>query len=159
MPSLGVNNQEKAKSFVPPATPAKAVGADSYLSGGAGTEVHSNVEQSDLDRRLEEFKRLRQKAQMTLPRLKSEDEESKDGRSSPHSENPGCVNPGPDNPEGGPPETIPGLTGGETPTQMFVKVKDAYFLEDFRIVVKLGKGAFGNVYLIELDPNLNAAPN
>lgn len=41
----------------------------------------------------------------------------------------------------------------------FVKTKDEYLLEDFKIVVKLGKGAFGNVYLIELDPSLNAAPN
>ena len=38
-------------------------------------------------------------------------------------------------------------------------MKDEYVLEDFNIVVKLGKGAFGNVYLIELDPKLNAAPN
>ena len=33
----------------------------------------------------------------------------------------------------------------------FVKAKDEYNLEDFRIKVKLGKGAFGNVYLVELD--------
>ena len=32
-------------------------------------------------------------------------------------------------------------------------------MEDFRIKVKLGKGAFGNVYLVELDASLNAAPN
>ena len=41
----------------------------------------------------------------------------------------------------------------------FVKVKDEYELKDFKIVVKLGKGAFGNVYLVELDPGLNGAPN
>lgn len=38
-------------------------------------------------------------------------------------------------------------------------MKDEYKLEDFTIKVKLGKGAFGNVYLVELDPSLNAAPN
>ena len=32
-------------------------------------------------------------------------------------------------------------------------------MEDFRIKVKLGKGAFGNVYLVELDASLNAAPD
>lgn len=53
-----------------------------------------------------------------------------------------------------PPVAIP-----VTNVPSFVKMKDAYVLEDFKIVVKLGKGAFGNVYLIELDPSLNAAPN
>lgn len=61
------------------------------------------------------------------------------------------------------------VTGGEStsaisvPTSkvssQFIKTKDAYVLEDFKIVVKLGKGAFGNVYLIELPSHLNAAPN
>lgn len=37
----------------------------------------------------------------------------------------------------------------------FIKTKDEYVLEDFRIVVKLGNGAFGNVYLVELNPALN----
>lgn len=41
----------------------------------------------------------------------------------------------------------------------FMKAKDEYELKDFKIVVKLGKGAFGNVYLVELDPRLNRAPN
>ena len=41
----------------------------------------------------------------------------------------------------------------------FIKVKDAYELEDFKIVVKLGEGAFGAVFLVELDPRLNGAPN
>ena len=54
-----------------------------------------------------------------------------------------------------------GPAQGDDTTQprRFVKVKDKYQLEDFRIVVKLGKGAFGNVYLVELDPSLNAAQN
>lgn len=60
------------------------------------------------------------------------------------------------------------LTGGEPTTAIpitksgsprFVKTKNAYLLEDFKIIVKLGKGAFGNVYLIELNKSLNAAPN
>ena len=37
----------------------------------------------------------------------------------------------------------------------FIRTKDRYKLEDFQIKVKLGKGAFGNVYLVELDPALN----
>ena len=41
----------------------------------------------------------------------------------------------------------------------FVKTKDTYKLEDFKIQVKLGKGAFGNVYLVELDPALNQVKN
>ena len=41
-----------------------------------------------------------------------------------------------------------------------MKVKEEYELKDFTIKVKLGKGAFGNVYLVELiDPRLNGAPN
>ena len=43
--------------------------------------------------------------------------------------------------------------------QKFVKVKDSYTLDDFQMVAKLGKGAFGDVYLVELAPELNAAPN
>ena len=45
------------------------------------------------------------------------------------------------------------------PEEEFMPVKDEYCLEDFTIKVKLGKGAFGNVYLVELDPKMNAAPN
>ena len=41
----------------------------------------------------------------------------------------------------------------------FIKTKDSYKLEDFKIQVKLGKGAFGNVYLVELDPALNQIKN
>ena len=37
----------------------------------------------------------------------------------------------------------------------FMKVKDEYELKDFRIITKLGKGAFADVYLVELDPRLN----
>ena len=38
----------------------------------------------------------------------------------------------------------------------FIKTKDQYTLSDFKVKLKLGKGAFGNVYLVELDPKLNA---
>ena len=48
-----------------------------------------------------------------------------------------------------------GARGG----QKFVKVKETYTLDDFEMVAKLGKGAFGDVYLVELAPELNAAPN
>lgn len=49
---------------------------------------------------------------------------------------------------------------GYQQAKRFIKVKDEYKLEDFTIKVKLGKGAFGNVYLVELaDPRLNGAPN
>ena len=41
----------------------------------------------------------------------------------------------------------------------FIKTKDEYELKDFRIITKLGKGAFGNVYLVELDPRMNGSPN
>ena len=41
----------------------------------------------------------------------------------------------------------------------FIKTKGSYNLEDFKIKTKLGKGAFGNVYLVELDPNMNAVKN
>lgn len=45
------------------------------------------------------------------------------------------------------------------PEEEFIPVKKAYCLADFTIKVKLGKGAFGNVYLVELAPGLNGAPN
>ena len=45
----------------------------------------------------------------------------------------------------------------EPRSPQFVKVKNEYKLEDFTVKVKLGKGAFGNVYLVELDASLNAA--
>ena len=78
--------------------------------------------------------------------------------------------------DGEPPSSVPMTPdvvsteggGAATPLSMpntvsspgkFVKVKDEYKLADFRIKVKLGKGAFGNVYLVELDPSLNGAPN
>ena len=35
----------------------------------------------------------------------------------------------------------------------FKKTKDAYNLEDFEIRAKLGKGAFGSVYLVRLIEN------
>lgn len=52
-----------------------------------------------------------------------------------------------------------GLRQPNVSKKRFVKAKEEYKLEDFRIKVKLGKGAFGNVYLVELDASLNAAPN
>jgi serine/threonine protein kinase len=38
----------------------------------------------------------------------------------------------------------------------FKKTKDVYNLEDFEVRAKLGKGAFGSVYLVRLleNPNL-----
>ena len=56
-------------------------------------------------------------------------------------------------------EEVKGLRQPNASKKRFVKAKEEYKLEDFRIKVKLGKGAFGNVYLVELDASLNAAPN
>lgn len=52
-----------------------------------------------------------------------------------------------------------GVPLSRLPEEDFIPVKSEYCLEDFTIKVKLGKGAFGNVYLVELAPSLNAAPN
>jgi len=43
----------------------------------------------------------------------------------------------------------------QTPIE-FQKTKDHYNLDDFEIKAKLGKGAFGSVYLVKLleNPNL-----
>ena len=54
------------------------------------------------------------------------------------------------------PRTVSAYTLSQT--KRFIKVKEEYELSDFKIKVKLGKGAFGNVYLVELaDPRLNGA--
>ena len=54
------------------------------------------------------------------------------------------------------PRTVSAYTLSQT--KRFIKVKEEYELSDFKIKVKLGKGAFGNVYLVELaDPQLNKA--
>lgn len=39
--------------------------------------------------------------------------------------------------------------------QEFKKTKDSYNLEDFEVRAKLGKGAFGSVYLVKLIENPN----
>ena len=53
----------------------------------------------------------------------------------------------------------PNQSATSTNAPKFIKAKNEYELRDFKIIVKLGKGAFGNVYLVELDPRLNRSPN
>lgn len=61
--------------------------------------------------------------------------------------------------DGDPAQQIPTPPLSAKELKRFVKVKEEYELKDFSIKVKLGKGAFGNVYLVELvDPRLNGAP-